>query len=120
MLQAACDEHGDDQHAVQWHEGDIFAMPDEFTEKFDAVWEHTILCALQPEERAQYLLAVARSLRSGGVYCGVVWNNHREGGPPFDITPDLLRALIANTSAFAATVSMEPVDCSPSTREGTE
>lgn len=66
---------------------------------YDAVVEHTCLCALTPDLRVQYRDAMARLLRPGGLLIGIWFINPEldpgETGPPFGITPDELAVLFA-------------------------
>lgn len=52
---------------------------------YDAIWEHTCFCAIQPEQRRAYALASAAAIRPGGWFCGVFYltPNHDGEGPPF-------------------------------------
>lgn len=81
------------QHAERFILGDLFA----FRGQFDAVVEHTCLCALPPELRTQYRDAVAALLKPGGWLVGVFFINPQmdpgETGPPFGIATDELTAL---------------------------
>lgn len=51
---------------------------------FDAIWEHTCFCAIDPAERPRYARAAARALRPGGRLIGVFYLNpdHDDEGPP--------------------------------------
>lgn len=52
---------------------------------FDYIFEHTLFCAIQPEERDAYVSAVSRWLKSGGTYLAV--NYIVCGGePPFPVS----------------------------------
>lgn len=84
------------QHADRFVLGDLFA----FNGSFDAIVEHTCLCALPPEWRTRYRDAVASLLKPGGLIVGVFFINPEmdpgEAGPPFGISPDELTALFAD------------------------
>ena len=75
--------------------GDLF----EFQDAFDAVVEHTCLCALPPEWREKYREAVASLLKPGGRLIGVFFINPEmdegESGPPFGISVAELKVLMA-------------------------
>jgi SAM-dependent methyltransferase len=43
------------------------------SEPFDAVWEHTCFCAIDPSDRGRYAAAVARLIRPGGLLTGVFY-----------------------------------------------
>ena len=53
---------------------------------FDWLWEHTLFCAIQPEERELYVQAVLRWLKPGGTYLAVNYLIPDEDGPPFGTT----------------------------------
>jgi SAM-dependent methyltransferase len=57
---------------------------------FDWLWEHTLFCAIQPEERELYVQAVLRWLKPGGTYLAVNYLIPDEDGPPFGTTRDEL------------------------------
>jgi SAM-dependent methyltransferase len=42
-------------------------------ESFDAVWEHTCFCAIDPEDRGRYAEACRRLIRPGGCLAGVFY-----------------------------------------------
>lgn len=55
-------------------------------DSFDAVFEHTCLCAIPPERRLDYARSVSRSIRPGGFFLAVFYRNpsdRGEPGPPF-------------------------------------
>jgi cyclopropane fatty-acyl-phospholipid synthase-like methyltransferase len=55
---------------------------------FDWVFEHTLFCAIQPEERDLYRRAVLRWLKPGGNYLAVNYLIPDKDGPPFGTTRD--------------------------------
>lgn len=63
-------------------QGDLFEWSGDFP--FDAVWEHTCFCAIEPDDRSRYAGAVARLVRPGGRLIGVFYldPDNDEGGPP--------------------------------------
>lgn len=77
----AFDESNVEQHGGPW----------------DLLYEHTIFCALAPEQRAAFGAAAAASVRPGGHLLSLLFPTDKpreEGGPPFRATPeDLTRAL---------------------------
>ena len=97
--------------------GDLF----EYRGKFDAIIEHTCLCALPPEWRERYRDAVASLLTSGGLLMGVFFINPEmdpgETGPPFGISVDDLTTLFAPT--FDLIESYVPTSAFPG-RDGRE
>jgi SAM-dependent methyltransferase len=97
--------------------GDLFELKGEF----DAVVEHTCLCALPPEWREKYREAVASLLKPGGKLIGVFFINPEmdpgETGPPFGISEVELKALMA--PRFELVESYVPASAYPG-REGRE
>ncbi|MCH7225267.1 methyltransferase domain-containing protein [Haloferula sp. A504] len=63
-------------------QGDLFDWSDDSS--FDAVWEHTCFCAIEPEDRSRYAEAVARWIRPGGRLIGVFYldPDNPDGSPP--------------------------------------
>jgi len=84
-------------HADHFVLGDLFAVPNEWGGGFDAVVEHTCLCAMSPELRIRYREAVLTLLKPGGLLVGVWYINPEmdpgESGPPFGIDVESLDAL---------------------------
>ncbi len=93
----------------------------EFEGQYDAIVEHTCLCALPPEWRTKYRDAVASLLKPGGLMVGVFYINPEmdpgESGPPFGISMDDLTALFAER--FQVVASHVPAAAYPG-REGRE
>ena len=77
--------------------GDLFALPPSLRGAFDAVFEHTCFCAIQPDQRADYVSAVAAALVPGGLLFAVFYLDPGldpgESGPPFGVTREELDAL---------------------------
>ncbi len=71
--------------SMTWSRADLFALPADLDGSFDLVWEQTCFCAIPPARRDDYVAAVARLLRPGGSWVGVLWDVGRPGGPPFAI-----------------------------------
>ena len=55
---------------------------------FDWIFEHTLFCAIQPNERDLYRRAVIRWLKPGGNYLAVNYLIPDKDGPPFGTTRD--------------------------------
>ena len=77
--------------------GDLFALPPSLRGAFDLVFEHTCFCAIQPDQRADYVSAVAFALVPGGHLLAVFYLDlgldPGETGPPFGVTREELDAL---------------------------
>lgn len=56
------------------------------TQPFDWIFEHTLYCAIQPEQRNDYLKASLRWLKDGGHYLAVYYLIPDTDGPPFGTT----------------------------------
>lgn len=52
---------------------------------FDAIWEHTCFCAIEPDQRDAYVAAAAMAVREGGRFYGVFYltPDNDEDGPPY-------------------------------------
>ena len=61
-------------------------------ERFDWLFEHTLYCAIQPQQRADYLAAVLRWLKPNGTYLAVNYLIPDQDGPPFGTTREELVA----------------------------
>lgn len=105
------------QLAERFALGDLFA----FTGRFDAIVEHTCLCALPPKWRTKYRDAVVSLLKPGGMLVGVFFINPEmdpgETGPPFGISSEELATLFADH--FTLVESHVPEAAYPG-REGRE
>jgi len=53
---------------------------------FDWIFEHTLFCAIQPNERELYVSAIRRWLKPGGHYLAVNYFISDPDGPPFGTT----------------------------------
>lgn len=80
---------------MQVLEADVLDLPREFDASFDLIWEQTCLCALYPEMRDGYVASMARSIKPSGEFQALFWNHGNEGGPPYDISPDLVDRLFS-------------------------
>jgi hypothetical protein len=62
-------------------------LHDDPPQLFDWIFEHTLFCAIQPEERGDYVRAVRRWLKPDGQYLAVNYLIVEDaGGPPFPVT----------------------------------
>lgn len=74
---------------------DFFDLPQFFAGTFDYVLEYVMFCAIDPSRRAAYADAVARLLRPGGRFIGLVFPlSDHEGGPPFAVSSEELIGLL--------------------------
>jgi ubiquinone/menaquinone biosynthesis C-methylase UbiE len=75
--------------AAKFQLGDF--LRDEPSVLFDWIFEHTLFCAIKPEERDDYVRAVLRWLKPEGQYLAVNYMIVDDGeGPPFPVTRDEL------------------------------
>jgi len=65
-------------------------LHDEPPKKFDWLFEHTLFCAIKPQERDDYVRAALRWLKPDGQYLAVNYLIPDEDGPPFGTTRDEL------------------------------
>lgn len=86
----------------------------------DLIWDYTFLCALEPSRRTEWARRMDELLAPDGELVTLVFPV-REGdpdeGPPYPMSPDLVRSLLEPT--FEAAV-LEPVLRSHPSREGKE
>ncbi|MCO5051300.1 MAG: TPMT family class I SAM-dependent methyltransferase [Verrucomicrobiae bacterium] len=61
-------------------------LRDEPPFQFDWLFEHTLFCAIEPEERDLYVRAVRRWVKPGGTYLAVNYLIPDTDGPPFGTT----------------------------------
>ena len=80
--------------------GDLFDSSWRAGLGFDAVWEHTCFCAIDPSLRPDYARAMAEILPPGGHLVGVFylvpWDPGEDAvGPPFETSREEVAALLA-------------------------
>jgi len=79
---------------------DLFALPRSFDGTFDLVFEQTCFCAVNPARRDDYVRAVHRVLKPGGLLLGLFFHIRSEEGPPFGTTPREIRHRFAGPGLF--------------------
>ncbi len=70
---------------------------------FDAIWEHTLFCAIDPDQRGAYAAAVPTWLKPGGTFAAVFYitpDPARGAGPPFGVGHRELSALFGSRVRF--------------------
>ena len=77
---------------------------------FDAIYEQTCLCALQPEQWPAYERQLFRWLKPGGHLYALFMQTGREGGPPFHCDPGAMRTLFPATRWAWPEMDLERVD----------
>lgn len=77
---------------------DVLNLPASYAAQFDAVVEHTCLCALDRGQRAHYVQSVVRALKPGGMYLAIFYRLVRDydgSGPPHPISAAEIETLFA-------------------------
>ena len=85
----ASERHRDS--SATWQVGDLFSWQGHF----DLVFEHTCFCAIPPDRRADYAMAMERLISPGGFLVGIFFLNpdhEGEEGPPFGVSVEELQA----------------------------
>ena len=103
---------------VAYERRDVFSLAADYTEAFDAVWEYTCFCAIDPARRGEYVDVLHDVLRPGGLLFGCFYPL-REGtdGPPFPVSREGIEADLA--PRFDLLESAPPA-ASPERRRGLE
>ncbi|KAL1515599.1 hypothetical protein AB1Y20_002219 [Prymnesium parvum] len=79
---------------VRCETGDFFAHE----AQYDFIWDCTFLCALDPTVREQWAARHRQLLTPEGVLASCVFPIcDKEGGPPFALSPELVRGLLEPT-----------------------
>lgn len=73
--------------------GDLFDY--QMNTPFDAIYEQTCLCAIQPRQRSAYEKQLRYWLRSGGMLFALFMQTGSEGGPPFHCDLQEMRQLFS-------------------------
>lgn len=78
----------------RYEQGDLFALPEQWTGRFDWVVEHTCFCAIPPYRRSDYVQAVFHVLKPGGLYLAIFYMNpDHPSGPPHGSTREEISGL---------------------------
>jgi len=91
---------------------DIFTLAGDHAGAFDAVWEYTCFCAIDPARRGEYTRVVHALLRPGGILLGCFFPL-RDGtdGPPFPVSrPEIERVLAPGFDILDAAPPAESVE----------
>jgi SAM-dependent methyltransferase len=79
---------------VDFQQRDIFALPPEYANVFDGIWEYTCFCAIDPARRHEYVSAMSAILKSGGWLLACFFPMRAGGaGPPFPVRKAEVRRL---------------------------
>ena len=97
----------------QLHCGDFFAHAG----KYDLIVEQTLFCAINPNQRKEYVDKIVKLLNPTGKLIGVLFNREFEGGPPFGGSIAEYQCIF---QAEFSSVFIEPCYNSIKPREGSE
>jgi SAM-dependent methyltransferase len=82
--------------AARFERRDIFTLAADFAEAFDAVWEYTCFCAIDPARREEYVEVMRAILKPGGTFLGCFYPLREGGdGPPFPVALAEVERLLA-------------------------
>jgi SAM-dependent methyltransferase len=82
--------------AARFERRDIFTLAADFAGTFDAVWEYTCFCAIDPARRADYVEVLRAILRPGGTLLGCFYPLREGGdGPPYPVSLAEVERLLA-------------------------
>ena len=71
---------------INFLEKDIFDLSIDYNNYFDAVYEYTTFCAINPSRRKEYIAILSQIIKSGGKLIALLFPvDGRSGGPPFNI-----------------------------------
>ena len=103
---------------VTYAQRDVFALGPEYRGYFDAVWEYTCYCAIDPARRGEYARVLGEIVRPGGTLLACFFPlREGAGGPPFAVSaPEVERVL---APWFEIAESARPSRSAPG-REGLE
>jgi methyl halide transferase len=75
---------------------DVFGLGSDFPQAFDAAWEYTCFCAIDPDRRAEYARVLRDILKPGGVLLACFYPL-RDGtdGPPFPVSQAGIEAVLS-------------------------
>ena len=75
---------------------DVFTLAETHGGFFDAVWEYTCFCAIDPARRREYMRVIRTLLRPGGLLLACFYPL-REGtdGPPFPVSREEIERVLA-------------------------
>ncbi len=68
---------------------DFFAYADTTNDRYDAIWEYTFYCAIEPTHRTAYFAAISKLLKEGAYWVALLFpleSQPYEVGPPFALS----------------------------------
>ncbi len=76
---------------------DFLVLPTAWKFAFDVLFEHTLFCAIDPEQRGSYAAAAADCLKNSGIFLAVFYTQPECcDGPPFGCNTEELDALFSH------------------------
>ena len=103
---------------VTFEQRDVFELGAEFAATFDAAWEYTCFCAIDPDRRGEYARVLRDILKPGGILLACFYPM-KEGsdGPPFPVSRAGIEAAL---SPHFDILEAGPPAASPERRQGLE
>jgi len=72
--------------SIKFLREDIFFLSDEYENKFDAVYEYTTFCAINPARREEFIKKITSTIKINGRFIVLLFPvDGRKGGPPFSV-----------------------------------
>ncbi|MDP2700913.1 MAG: methyltransferase domain-containing protein, partial [Candidatus Rokubacteria bacterium] len=107
-----------EQLAAAFERRDVFTLASDHSGLFDAVWEYTCFCAIDPDRRAEYTRALHDILKPGGTLLACFYPlKDGTDGPPFPVSRQGIEAALG---PFFRIVEAGPPPASPERRRGLE
>jgi methyl halide transferase len=104
---------------LTFEQRDVFTLASDYRGAFDAAWEYTCFCAIDPDRRAEYARVLHDLLKPGGTLLACFYPLLKDGpdGPPFQASrEDIEKAL----GPWFSIVQAGPPPASPERRRGLE
>ncbi|MEM7790358.1 MAG: methyltransferase domain-containing protein [Verrucomicrobiota bacterium] len=101
--------------------GDFLNLSPRYVERFDYVFEHTCLCAIDLDQRPNYARSLRQALKPGGYFLSIFFRQVRDydgNGPPYPITQQEIETLFGKH--FKRLYSFVPEKTYPSRPFGCE
>lgn len=73
---------------------DVFNLPQDWNFSFDVIIEHTLFCAIAPEQRKNLVTVWKRLLHEEGQLMSVLFTMFKRSGPPYGATEMEIRSLL--------------------------
>jgi len=117
-VREACRLAADEGVRVAFEQRDVFGLGADFAAAFDAVWEYTCFCAIDPERRVEYAQILRDILTPGGILLACFYPL-KEGsdGPPFPVSRANIETVL---SPHFDILEAGPPAASPERRRGLE